>query len=95
MQFFVTCLDKADSKSVREATRNAHLAYLRENDSNVLGAGPILAEDQQSVIGSLLLIQADDAQSATVFVAGDPYFKAGLFESTQIRPWRWLFKHPA
>lgn len=92
MDFFAVCLDKPDHLQLRMATRDAHLAYLQEHDSTVKGAGPILSEDQSSVIGSLLLIRAEDMQTAMEYLANDPYMQAGLFASTLLRPWRWLVK---
>ena len=44
--------------------------------------------------GSLLVIEADDIAAARAFAAADPYAKAGLFASVDIRPWKWIFGNP-
>ncbi len=33
--------------------------------------------------------------AARALSAADPYAKAGLFESVEIRPWNWTFNKPA
>jgi uncharacterized protein YciI len=38
--------------------------------------------------GSLIILDVADRAEADAFVAGDPYGKAGLFESVQVRPWK-------
>ena len=90
MQFFAVCLDKPDHGLARKANRDAHLTYLSEQGTKILGAGPILADDSETVIGSLLLIEADNTQGARALLEGDPYAKACLFMSVQMRPWRWV-----
>ena len=40
------------------------------------------------VIGSLLLMEFPSRADAERFSAGDPYRKAGLFQSVAITPWR-------
>jgi uncharacterized protein YciI len=40
------------------------------------------------MIGSLLILDLADRQTAEDFAANDPYSKAGLFESVAIHPWR-------
>ncbi|TJX41862.1 MAG: hypothetical protein E5W21_24815, partial [Mesorhizobium sp.] len=36
-----------------------------------------------------------DMAGAQALSAADPYAKAGLFESVEIRPWNWVFNKPA
>ena len=45
-------------------------------------------------IGSLVAVEAHDRAGAEQIAAGDPYAKAGLFESVEILPWNWVFKAP-
>ncbi len=39
-------------------------------------------------MGSLLIMAFDDRGQAQAFAEGDPYARAGLFESVTIRPFR-------
>jgi uncharacterized protein YciI len=42
----------------------------------------------------MFVIEAASYAEAVAFTAGDPYVKAGLFDTTLIRPWRWTFNKP-
>ncbi|MCI4662304.1 MAG: YciI family protein [Neomegalonema sp.] len=86
MLFAIICKDKPDHLPTRLANREAHVAWLKA--SNVLMAGPFLAEDGETMNGSLLVVEAEDLAAATAWAAQDPYKAAGLFESVEIRPWK-------
>ncbi len=86
MQYALICLDKPASESLRKATREAHLDYIKDFD--VRFAGPMLDDDEQTMIGSIIVIEAQDRAAADAFAAGDPYRLADLFDSVEIRPFR-------
>ena len=44
--------------------------------------------------GSLVVIEAASLEAARAIAAGDPFAKAGLFASVEIRPWRWTMNNP-
>ncbi|MFQ6017629.1 MAG: YciI family protein [Kiloniellaceae bacterium] len=88
MHFVITCLDKPGHGAVRAENRPAHLEYLKANGDKILVAGPILSEDGERPTGSLLIMAFADRAEAEAFAAGDPYNRAGLFESVTIKPWR-------
>jgi hypothetical protein len=41
--------------------------------------------------GSVLMLDLADRAAADAFAEGDPYARAGLFESVVIRPWKKVF----
>ncbi len=88
MQFAIVCLDKPDHGHLRAENRPAHIEYLNANLEHMLLAGPFLSEDGERPVGSLLIMEYDDQRQAQAFAEGDPYTKAGLFESVTIRPFR-------
>lgn len=88
MAFMIYCLDKPGHGEVRAANRNAHLAYLDGFAKQLMMAGPLLSEDGAAMIGSLLLMDFAARAEAEAFSTGDPYRKAGLFQSVTITPWR-------
>lgn len=88
MNFALYCVDKAGHGQTRADNRPAHLDYLKANLDRILLAGPLLGDDGTSVLGSLLVIEADDRAAAEAFAAGDPYAKAGLFESVTIKAFK-------
>lgn len=87
--FALTCLDKPDSLQVRLGARQDHLAWVGGTGMLKLG-GPFLDEDGE-MAGSLMIIEADDMAAAKAFNANDPYTKAGLWRSVDIRPFRVTF----
>ena len=91
MLYAIYCLDKPGSLELRLANRPAHVAYLEAQGERLATAGPLLAEDGQTPVGSLLVFEAADRAGAEAFAAGDPYAAAGLFASVTIRPWRRTF----
>ena len=52
--------------------------------------GPFTNDDASVMNGSLLVIDVADRAAAERLVANDPYNKAGLFQHTDIRAWKWL-----
>ena len=85
MRFALICIDKAGALEVRKANRDAHLAYLAETNAEM--AGPFLDADG-NMTGSLVVIDAADLQAAQLWAANDPYAKAELFASVDIREWK-------
>ncbi len=88
MQFMVQCIDKADHLALRQSVRPAHLDYLKPLIAHIIVAGALLAEDGQTMIGSGYVLDFPDAAAVDAFFAGDPYVKAGLYQSIIIRPYR-------
>lgn len=88
MHYAFLCHDKPGAAEIRKANRDAHLAHLRSIGGQIFAAGPLLGEDGQSMIGSLLVIDFPDRKAAEAFAAADPYAKAGLFQSVTVTPWK-------
>ncbi len=88
--------DRPGSLQLRLDTRPPHVAFLEKlNAEGVLKiAGPLLGDDEKPN-GSLVVIEAADKAAAAAILAEDPYAKAGLFGSTEIRQWNWVFNKPA
>ena len=91
MLFAIFCTDRPGRSELRAAQRPAHLAFLEEHVAELFSAGAALDPDGKPC-GSLLVIEAADRAAAEAFAAADPYARAGLFESTVIRPFRLVFK---
>ena len=89
MLFVVIATDKENSLALRTATREAHFAYVRETGVVKIG-GPFL-DTQGEMRGSLIIFEAADLEAAKDWHAADPYVKAGLFASSEVRPWKATF----
>jgi uncharacterized protein YciI len=85
--FVITWTDKPDGLEVRMATRERHLAYVAEHPGVVRLGGPFL-DGEGRMVGSLMIVEAESLEAARDFHTADPYYQAGLFENSQVRPWR-------
>jgi uncharacterized protein YciI len=85
MRVALICIDKAGALQVRLDTRAAHLDYIAATGV-VEMAGPFL--EAGAMVGSLVVLNVDDLAAAQAWAAGDPYAKAGLFASVDIREWK-------
>jgi uncharacterized protein YciI len=86
MLFVITAIDKEASLSLRMATREAHFAYVKETGAVRLG-GPFL-DAHGEMAGSMIVLEAADLTAARIWAQNDPYAKAGLFASSDVRPWK-------
>jgi uncharacterized protein YciI len=85
MYFSLVCRDKPDHLQTRLDHRAAHLDYARASGSVFL-AGPMI--QNETMVGSLVILDVADRASAEAWAAADPYAKAGLFQSVDISEWK-------
>ena len=89
MHFIINCVDKTDGGlALRMSARPDHQAYLKAHADQVVAAGPTLADDGETMTGSVIIMEFPDRAAAEAFAAGDPYAKAGVFESVTIKAWQ-------
>jgi uncharacterized protein YciI len=94
MLFALICMDKPNAAALRAEVRPKHLAYIEAQKGAVKIAGPFTSDDGTAMLGSLIIVEAVDMAAARVFASNDPYALAGLFQSVEIRPWRWIVGAP-
>ncbi|WP_420960709.1 YciI-like protein [Brucella sp. IR073] len=94
MLFAILCNDKPDHLQLRLDTRPTHLDYLANLGERLKFAGPFLDDDGKPN-GSLIVVEADHIDAAKAIAAKDPYARAGLFASVEVRPWNWAINNPA
>ncbi len=88
MLFVIHAHDKPDGGAARQAHRAAHLDFLTSKAAMIKTAGPLLSDDGERMIGSMLVIEAADAHAAKAFAEGDPFHKNGVFAKVEIHAWR-------
>ena len=86
--FLVHCKDKPNATQVRADNRPAHLEYLKGHLGKITIGGPIMNEERTQMVGSAFILDTTDRAEVESFLAGDPYGRAGLFESVTIMPFR-------
>ena len=93
MLFALICTDKPNSLELRMSVRPDHLKYLESLGPALKAAGPFTT-DEGSPTGSLVIIEAADRAAAKQMAENDPYARAGLFASVEIKAWKWTLKNP-
>ena len=96
MLFALICKDKPGALQVRMDTRPEHVKFINGliAEKKLAFAGPFLDGEGKSN-GSLVVIEAEDRAAAEALATSDPYAKAGLFDSVEVRAWSWVFNKPA
>lgn len=87
MLYAIICLDRPGALEIRQANREAHLAHIRNAGRAIVSAGPFL-DERGEMCGSLVIYEGRDRAEAEAWSAADPYARAGLFHSVEIRPWK-------
>ena len=89
--FIVFAKDKKESgAAIRAANRSAHLEWTKTFGDKLKVGGPLMSDDQQAMIGSLLIIEYESLDALKAYLKSDPYAQAGLFQSVDVRPYTWL-----
>ncbi|MFY9810393.1 YciI family protein [Aquabacterium sp.] len=85
MLYVFMLMDKPGSGELRQANRPVHKAYLAEMQERIAFAGPLLADDGTTMVGSLLVIDFLSRDAAEAWLAQEPFVQAGVFASTTVQ----------
>ncbi len=88
MLFSIHCMDRAGKLQTRLDHYDAHRAHLNSTNTAIVLAGPITADDGETPIGSVFVIDAANPEEAQAFNRADPFYKLGVWtrDSIQIHP---------
>lgn len=92
--YLLHCLDAPGKAHVREATREAHAAYMRVHAEHIVIGGPLLSPDGSTRIGITAVLRFEDPTALANFVDNEPYRKAGLFERVSLHPLQIVMGEP-
>jgi uncharacterized protein len=84
-QCLIRCTYGPDALAKREGAMAAHLAFLRGNVDRIRFAGPLLADDGVTPIGSWLMVDSPSREDAAAFIANEGFNRAGMFSSIEIK----------
>ena len=87
MLFAIHALDHKNGVAKRLANYDAHKAFLPtagEYGVKLVVSGPLVADDGETMIGSLMIVEAADRASVERFNQSDAFAKAGVWESVTI-----------
>lgn len=88
MRYMIFAMDKAGTLDIRKANRQAHIDYVQSHALTLELAGPLVAEDGETAIGSLVIVSAENRKQVEDFSDNDPYTKLGLFEDVKIEAFK-------
>lgn len=93
--FCVHAVDRPGRLPDRQRLRDGHRARLRQHDHPVTVriGGPLL-DDEGAMIGTMLVIEADDRTQVETYLAGDPYVLGDLFETLTVTGFNWGLGQP-
>ena len=86
MLYVIHGIDKPGGE-LRKSLIEDHRAYMHGQDIPVISSGPLLGDDGETMIGSLIIVEAEDRAAVEALVAGDPFYNAGVFERIEISAW--------
>jgi uncharacterized protein YciI len=86
MHYIVHCLDKPDALPTRLAHYAAHREYLSKPSVKIVISGPLVGDDNETMIGSCFLVEADSKDAVVAFNANDPFAAAGIWAKVDIHP---------
>jgi uncharacterized protein YciI len=85
MIFVFHLLDQPNTAALRQRVRPEHKAYLAQVAERIAFAGPLVADDGQTMIGSLLAIDFASRAAAQAWLADEPFTRAGLYATSEVR----------
>ena len=95
MYYAIMSEDIADSLSLRQQARPAHLARLQElaDQGRLFAAGPLPALDtpepgEAGFTGSLVIAEFNSLVDATDWADADPYIEAGVYKAVTVKPYK-------
>ncbi len=84
MLYIIYQEDRPEGAAIRAATRDTHFAYLEKHKDILVLGGAMLADDDATRTGSVLIVNVPNRAAAEVFSEQEPFRKAGLFKSVRI-----------
>ena len=79
---------KANTGPLRTEAKPRHDAYWEEHLGRLRFAGPLLADDGETRLGQILVLDVPDRGAAERIVTNDPFVQIGLFERWSIHRFR-------
>lgn len=82
--FLVLAWDADNSAALRERDLEAHLAHVETHWRSYIVAGPLRDSQGETVIGSMLVVMAENETAASNLLKADPYFSNGQYRQVDI-----------
>ncbi len=87
MLFVIHAMDKKNAINTRAKFYRDHRIHLDQSEKyavKVVTAGPVVADDGETPIGSLFIVEAKDRAAVNAFTDSDPYKINGVWEQIEV-----------
>lgn len=84
MIYLFHLLDRPGAGPLRQAIRPQHKAYLAQVAERIAFAGPLVSDDGQTMVGSVLAIDFPDREAALRWQEQEPFTQAGLYAEVKV-----------
>ena len=87
MLFVLHAIDRPGALPKRLSNYDAHKAFLSDTSPHgvkIVMSGPLTADDGETMIGSLFVIEAADRAAVERFNGAGPFHAAGIWENVSI-----------
>ncbi len=81
-------VDQPDGRALRGAFREAHETYLTANADIMMARGPLVTDDGETPVGSVLLLDVPDMDAARAFIEKEPFYSNGVYQEVVFHRWR-------
>lgn len=88
VQFVIHAHDKADGAARRAPLRETHHEYLNRHPHIFIARGPLLSDDGERIIATLIMLDVANKAEAEAFWADLPFNRGGVYERATMERWR-------
>ena len=90
MLYTIHCLDRDSMLQTRLDHYDAHRSYLNGAAIDIVLAGPITTDDNESPIGSFFVVSAEHRKEVEYFNQSDPFYRLNVWARETIRIYPFL-----
>lgn len=83
----LVCFHLVDAPGMTEKRteiRPAHREYIDTKKDDMFCAGPLIADDGETPIGSMLVVDFPSIEAARAWISEEPFTKAGVYDMAKI-----------
>ena len=88
MEFLCYHRDRPGSLALRGELLEAHWSYMDQYAKEMIARGPTLADDGDTLTGSVHILDLPDPVAARAFAFDEPNYQAGAYRDVLLRRWR-------
>ena len=89
--YALVCFDRPDSSALRDQHRASHQEFLQKNAKKIVFGGPLKNTPEGASTGALIVVNCASRKEAEDFIAADPFYKGGVYESVAVRAFKKVF----